>query len=1310
MSDIRYIVISLIVFIVCYQQSVAQFRLIENEQGYKIYEYKNDSLLTGRPIPFGFYSSQDQADWQIIEQKFETKSVEELGIDASTISQTDFPPVIETVGSGTLRKKLWRQVHIHPARYDAATGQFVITRYLKIKINEPSRFEKNQSRLNQYPSKTSSNISHPLAAGVWYKLTYQKRGIYKITAKFLQDMGINLADIDPRKIQIWGTTGYMLPEKNSEPRPEFRQIPIMITGESDGSFDSNDIIYLFGNSVDEVDLDDIDSNNRPTFSHQLHYYSTQNSLFLTIANETGLRIETANEALTAGQSSETIDQFYDFKWKEDELFKTEGRLKSGRQWFGQFLTNETIGSRQVIYRDTLLNPDLTESIVLTVNLVGRAMSSTQVKLYVNETEVASTFISSISNLNGDSGPSARFKTLNTTFDANLLNKGILKLEAEVINSTTTSEVWIDYVRVTAKRDLKVKNNTLDFFIPKVDDTNPISTILISGFSEAPFVWDVSDPLHPFALNYTNQSDTYSIIYIANPATQLFATTGFHQFNSGIKIEPQNIHGNNTYPNYLIITTEKFKTYADDLANYRQVRDGLRPLVVLQEEVFNEFSGGVPDVVAIRDMVRYFYNIAGDDDDLMPKFLLFFGDTSYDFKNILGSSAMENHLFTYQTYESVHRINSYGSDDYFGLLDTNEGSWATTGELVDIGIGRLPVQTKSDAALILDKIKRYDSGGVTQGNWRTTFTFAGDDDFPEAEINRDLHILNADSTARVIDLESSGIRLKKIYLFDYPIENTSSGRRVPQATKDLITTINNGSLVFNYSGHGAEQILSDERFFVVDNIKELTNRDKLTIFVTATCSFGRFDDSDQQSGAELTMLHEEGGSIAAFTTVRVVYTGFSPVNNNFGLNIALTRNMTTRDENTGLPRYLGEIQRLTKNYGLVGPSLNSRKFVLLGDPATRIALPEKKINISQINNQTIDSDTILDLEALKELTLSGSIINQDFTTDLTFTGEVVFQVKDAARKVTIPYKEWMDDRGCTLPDCSYDIQNDILFTGRASVVNGEFDARFILPKDISFSSSSGRIELYAKNGINDANGSFNQFRISSINQSAVNDGKGPTIQIYMNDESFLDGGLVNETPKLIVLLDDPSGINAAATGVGHEMVATLENSVGSKETFVLNDYYSAELDDYTKGRAEFTLPLLKNDSYSVKVRAWDIFNNPTEVNLTFQVSESGDLKLRNVFNFPNPMNNSTKFVIEHNQPGNPLHVRIRIYTLSGKPIMQLEEPLLTTLSPYIMIDWDGRDRDGDRLATGTYLYHVKVSAETVNGKQIEEKIEKLVIIR
>ncbi len=1280
--------------------SAQELRKVAVTDSYTEYEIINNDLGIYPSYEFMVPVENGSAKYEVINQSVvstneSVSDAKKIGLNLSSAEA----PVVEVTNPGMYRGKEVASLQIHLTRFSSES--VLHTKYIRFRVYKVT----NEVPLTSIKRKNLSIEDHPLSTGTWYKIPIGKRGVYQLNTNYLSQLGIDVDAINPRNIQLWGTDGYVLPESNSDERPEFSQIPILVEGESDGSFDTSDRVIFYGNSPHE------EFRIGNSFTHSIHPYSDSTYVFLTVGNSQGDRLSIVNSGLTP---TRTITSFDDFIWKEEELTKTETKQKSGRYWLGQTIPATATNQLVNVFQDTLPDIDTTVPALLSGQIYLRSETTASFDMNFNNSPFRSFSIGRLSSDYGSyEGASARSYRFNNQEAVLTSSDGILSLDLMMENTDSGTNAFIDYFRLVVHRKLTAKNNRLFFFAPSDGSATEMTDFRISGFSNIPYVMDVTNPTQPKLLEVTSSTEEYSLVYNSDPQTKIIAQSALFTPVMGTSIANQNLHATSFYPDYIIITSERFLDYAEELANHRAQRDGLTPVVVTQNQILNEFSSGVKDPTALRDFLKHLWDVAVADGENPPKYLLLFGDATYDTKNII-SNSFTNDVLTFQTSESIHRTNSFGSDDYFGLMDDSEGTLNSSAR-IDLGIGRISAQTRSEAAIAIDKIKRYENP-ANDGDWQNLFTFAADDDLPEPERNKDLHVENADGTVRRMNLNEVGGRAKKIYLFDYPEEITGAGRQLPAATRDFINTINSGTLIMNYSGHGNAQNLTDEELYSSDYISQLTNRNRLTVFVTATCQFGRYDDINNQSGAERLVFTDNGGAVASFTTTRVVYTSGSSTSLNYGLNIQLSQNMIARNDE-GESLTFGEIFLRTKNTR-VGSENNSRKFILIGDPALKFALPDKKAEVEAINGIDVASeDTVLTIKALDQVTLNGAIKNAEGEIESDFNGEVVVTLFDAPRTVNIPTdREWYDEpNDCylnsgTVRECTYEVENDILFKGKTLAENGQYSLTFIIPKDISFSDSLGRILIYAKNGENTASGAYTNVIFNGVNTEAVDDGKGPKLDVYLNDQTFINGSLANDSPNLIVELSDSSGINTTGTGVGHEIIATIDTK--PQQTFVLNEFFEGTLNDYTSGRIEYPLENIPEGNYALKVRAWDVHNNPSEQEVFFQVADQEDLVVDNIYNYPNPMNNVTSFTFDHNQQGNPLDVDIRIYTLSGKPVHRIEEyiPPSNTLSSYASIPWNGRDRDNDRLGNGTYIYVLRVATDTPEGRKTAEKIEKLVIIR
>jgi len=1294
---LRVAVVTFLLGITALTGYAQQFTKVFENNSYTDYELRNDSLAVVPSYELLIPNSTSGQAYRVLELRSTFKKAN-LANYQSEITVFGIPkqaPATEVIRPGIFRGKRVATLKIHVARINEAEDGFLITESARIRVF------KNEAALSTAVDASPKLTNHPLSSGNWYKIPVRKTHIYQITRSYLENLGIDVDNIDPRDIQIWGTSGHELPQANSEPRESLTQIPILLSGESDGSFDSGDRILFYGKSTDKLTFDPVNTR----FIPEINPYDNSNYYFLTIGSTAGLRLQ---DEIVQGTPSRNVNTFKDLIWKEEELFKSEAKIKSGRNWLGQRFNPDDRGEFISVLRDTL--PGLingAQNVPLFIRAVGRSTRSMSFDVRLNSTNAGSIFLSSIRDYNSEEGASGRSRDFDVTVQVNVSDE-IIDLEFRMNHNESQSQGFLDWARMYVDRRFTAEDNRIRFFGPQDGSASELVTYRLNGFDSTPVVLDVTDPVNPRKLDVRTSGNEFLFDYTSDPNRVFIAQSAFPEPPEGSSIPNQNLHAISEVPDYIVVTSSELQDEANELASYRAQNDGLSTVVVIQDQVFNEFSGGRQDPTAIRDFVKMFYDRAITNGTEAPRYLLLFGNATFDYKDI-DSGSQVNHVISYQSEQSLLRTASFGTDDYFGLLDDNEGEmpdFSDDSQRIDIGIGRIPANNTTEARIFLDKIRIYDSEQSPDA-WKNTFTFSADDDFPE-ESNRDLHVVNSEGTLSRMDRDEAAIRFNRIYEFSYPVETTAAGRKIPQASQDFINSINNGTLVINYSGHGNEQVLSDEELFISESISQLTNLDRLTIFVTATCQFGRYDDQEEQSGAEKLIFHPEGGAIASLTTTRVVFTSVTiSTSNNFGLNIQLSQNMIERDEE-GRPRRLGDIMLDTKQ-GSGGGSVNTRKFILIGDPATRIRLPEHKIALTSLNDvNEFNPDSAVQIRALDRVKLEGQVTDSETGAVLSaFNGPVDINVFDGARFVKLPERPWVLEGNCDLNDCQYSVQNDVLFKGKAQAENGRFSAQFIVPRDISFSQNNGRFLFYAEGNNRSGGGAFNGVIFDGINPDAQNDGQGPDLDVYLNNKNFVNGNLVGNSPTLFVELSDQSGINTTGTGVGHEIIATIDTK--PQTTFVLNDFYEANLNDFTGGRIEFPLDDIPEGAYTLTVRAWDVHNNPTEQEIFFEVAAQQQLSVRNVYNFPNPMHNKTQFTFEHNQQGIPLDVSVKIFTLSGRPVQHLKEQLITQ-SSYANIQWNGRDRDYDRLGNGTYIYVLRVAADTPQGRQVFEKIEKLVIIR
>lgn len=1214
-------------------------------------------------------------------------------------------------GPGTSRERSVINLVARLLAYDAEGGTVRRYRSVQATIRFAAQAAKQGSAADDNPHLAVS--TSVLADGVVYKIPVRSEGMYRIDRDFiagLDGLGMSPDEIDPNQVQVFGNGGAPLPALNSAPRPaDLIENAAYRVGGGDGSFDAGDAVIFYGKGAQGWSF------SKSGWSHYVHPFANENYYFIKLAGTDAASVgEGEFPGYADAQPIDVVEGRYVRDYDEFMWSKENG---TGHTWVSRTLRE---GGSRVLLDDVNLPAFSGGTVTYHAAVAIRSNPAATVFFESNGTRLAQ----ERARRAVTTSATAPIAAPSTAVFQQTLSSGEPAHLSMILDPSASGapEAAIDWLRLFYPKNLTASGDTLRFSTPAGESGR--FEMILRGFSAEPQVWDVTEHGAIRRLGVRPEESTYRVQVAAADSLQpreliafLPGTAASLDASAAQRVQNQNLHGISGYPDFVIVSPQVFRASADELAEYR-ASDGLQVVVADVGRIYNEFSGGQQDVRAIRDYLRFLYERAPDDARRL-KYALFFGDGHFNYRN-LGDEAqrpeLENWIPPYETEESYDPNTSYTSDDYFALLDADEGIWEWPGdatrvgtERVDIGIGRFPVQTPDEAAQVVSKLKHYENP-ETYGPWRTRYLFVADDAYngirPQEETRPDLHTQNADVVAELIKNEYPRVNLQKIYGISYTREFLN-GWRLPAARRDILAALNQGLLVMNYSGHGGEFSLAQEEIFTKEDALALRNYDRLPIFVTATCSFGWWDLGKEQSAAESLLLNPEGGAVALLTTVRLVYTDTGLNILNVGLNRALNTEMFL-DDPQGRPRRLGDILVSAKNT-YAGAQGNNRKFNLLGDPTMRIGFPGREASIETVDGEAVAQQPRL--RALDEVTVAGTVRTLGGDVDATFEGRVHLTVFDAARRVDVPVR-------VAMPQDFYSVREDLIWRGTAPVQAGRFEATFVVPKDISYSNESGRISAYAQNSNTHAVGFTEEPIVGGTAADPPDDHTGPEIALFLNDTTFVSGGMTNPSPRLIVKLRDASGINTVGAGVGHEMLLVVDGE--EQHAVDISENFESEPDSYRSGTVTYSLeeyPVELGDGpHTLSVRAWDVLNNSTTSMLDFFVSSSDELVLQNVFNYPNPTSGHTRFIFEHNQPtGTAADVQVRIYTLAGRPIRTIstEEALpsgVLTAGP-VQVPWDGRDEDLNPLASGIYLYKIRVAAEGMDGERhVSERVEKLAVIR
>jgi len=846
-----------------------------------------------------------------------------------------------------------------------------------------------------------------------------------------------------------------------------------------------------------------------------------------------------------------------------------------------------------------------------------------------------------------------------------------------------SQGWLNWFEIHARKNISLGNNGQLLFRDWNSVGNNIGEFVIGNTNINTQVWDITDPFVPIKMQANFSGIETRFI---NDCSRLREYIAFNEMNAFIpaalgRIANQDLH--NSHPvDYLIITYSSLLPQAERLASFHRQKNNLRIHVTTTEKIYNEFSSGSPDVTAIRDFVKMYYDKAALTPADRPEYLLLFGDASFDYKYRLNNNT--NFVPAYESKVSLEPLNTYTSDDFFGFLDDNEDiNSGTVPNLLDIGIGRVPAKNIGEAKNFVDKVEAY-YNKESFGPWRNQLSFIADDE------DNNLHLQDAEVVTATTASVNPVFNLQKIYLDAYPQESGPAGSRYPQVNEIINNRIYNGTLIWNYNGHGGSKRLAEEVILDQEMVNSWSNPHRLPLFITSTCDFAPYDDPFNNSLGENLLLRPRNGGIALMTTTRLVFSFSNRVMNNNYMQFALL------PDASGKFKSLGEAVMTAKNYTYQtsGDIINNRKFTLLGDPALTLGFPKFKIRTTKVNNATVPVQTDT-LSATEKAVIEGEITDFSGTVISTFNGTVFQVVFDKPQTVNTLAND------PTSQVTGFQTQSTILFKGKSTVTNGKFRFEFKVPKDLNYQLGNGKISYYAEDGVKDGSDFFTGFMVGGSGSQTDSDNDGPVIKAWLNDEKFVNGSISNETPVLILKLFDSSGINTAGTGIGHDITVTIDND--NDHFFVLNDYYEADLDSYKKGIVRFQLPVFEPGLHTIKIKAWDVLNNSSEIFLDFTIVNDDELTIDHVLNYPNPFTTKTQFWFEHNKPGQDLFVQLHIYTLTGRIIKTFQKTINTPGNRSIELEWDGRDEFGDKVGRGVYFYKLKVQYYGLKPRAIIEKL-------
>jgi hypothetical protein len=1237
------------------------------------FDSKNFNFSHGNGIIF---SAQWKVSGRIDERSAQLETIETIEISKKDLKQLPVSSIPNTpslkITNAVYRDHSKGQVEISPIFYENGILKKIIRFSVSYRINA----------LSSRASSTTSVVSSNLKSGNWYRFAVDTTGVHKLNKNFLNSLGVNTSALNPKNIKIYGHGGKSLPLLNSDTvSNDLIENTIQVVGEEDGVFNDDDYILMYAIGPKKYNSD----NN----SH-INPYSDKSYYYVNISLGNGARMSTATQP--SGSADVIYNSFHNYKFVESDTYNI---AKMGRRWFGHRFYVENVRAFSFDFPNLITS----SPVALRVFTAAASESETSMQLSMNGASVDNlTFIAI------DKDNLARSDSFSGT-----VTSGSETINVELSynnNGNPSARAYLDYISIEAECALTSLGTQFEF---KHNDTSTqfgIGQFEISNTASISQVWDISNPYQIQFYNNTDADSEFSFkTNLGTLKTYQAVGPDFYvpRRTNATNVPNQDIkgtvfldaQGEFTDIDYLIITPNYLRAQAERLAQINRTQNNLNVKVYTLESIYQEFSSGMQDIGGIRNFVKYVYDNASTPSKKL-KYLCLFGDASFDYKDLTSNNT--NIVPSWYSTESFSLITSFISDDYFGMMDSNEGTMSNNNKL-DIAVGRILAENTQRAKEMVDKVESYYMP-ETYGNWRNNFLLISDDVDEESDriIQSTTEIIAEDVKA-----EKPFMNVQKIHADSYVQETSSGGARYTLVNKAIFDALEVGALVVNYFGHGGEDGLAAERIFDKINAQELNNPCKLNCFVTVTCEYTKFDNPLRETAGEYLFWNKKGGAISLITTTRKIYIFLGTA-----FNKTLSQYLFSYGSDETLS--IGEALRRTKNDPAISSQSQRRLVFNIGDPAIKLPIANPDIRVTKINDEDINSTTQV-LKALGPAKIEGTVTDAQGTILSNYNGVLTATIYDKDIQRSTLANDGTRDAAGNLILLNFNALGEVIFRGQATVTNGQFAFEFIVPRDITVTEGNGKISLYSKSEapLSDNRGYNFDIKIGGVNLNAPEDNTGPNINLYMNDENFVSGGITNEEPTLLANLYDENGINTAS-GIGHDITAILDGD--ETNVYKLNDYYVAAIDDYQRGSLSYPLRDLSPGLHTLTLKAWDVYNNATSQDIQFVVFDKDvSLELTNVLNYPNPFVNYTEFWFNHNS-SDILDVSIQIFTVSGKLIKtingQTNAGSKTTSSVSRDITWDGTDDFGSKIGKGVYVYKLKVRSP-ITGLQ-SEKIEKLVILQ
>ncbi len=1094
----------------------------------------------------------------------------------------------------------------------------------------------------------------PLAKGKWAKIAVKKQGIFKLTGTQLRTLGFTLP-IASTQIQLFGYDQIHLTEKvPTAPKTGFTENALKINDGGDGQIDDVDHILFYADGPVQWLPNDT--------KHFDHLITDSVFYFLTIGNN-GKRIAAQNIPRNNYTTRDLFTQHILFERDSISL------LNSGKVFWGAPMGVGQAKQSQFTYQVNTSGMNAQSSIKAFAHLASTSYTTGgQFDFYWNDQLTHTTKLQPVSGFLFDDIAKEVVDSFIVTNAQAWPSKSNLKVGYTSSNASATG--WIDYVELNVYKPIGFwQDSSIAFSIEKDFQKGQIVNCKIQDLDASSIIWNITNSESPMQIDWQfENTSTASFIQQTDTIVRFFGVKQ-NAFESPILIgaianqDMVNISGE---VNYVIVAAPAYIEQAKKYQQFQEATFGRKTSVVNAKLLYNEFSGGQPSPIAIRNYLKYLSNSALRYNFKVPDYLLLIGMGNFNPKKM----NIDFELPVYENNNATSILSSFSSDDFFAILENNDDiNNYNAVKRLNIATGRIPARTSAEADSVINKLINYQlskSGGA----WENKITWIADDG------DYNLHLQDAEYIVNRLQSKAPQWNHNKIYLDLFPAVSNSSGNTFPLASNALQQGVRDGTLLINYTGHGNYLRLSEESVIAQSQFESWDNKDKLPLLVTASCNFAPYDQPNLNAIAWDAFMKNSKGVIGLVAANRLVF-----AYSNKQINDLFIQQLLVSDS-TGHRGSIGQALMAAKNqnWSQGGDRVNDFKFSIIGDPAMSLQAPNNQIIVESLGGKPFKgTDTLLSGNAyqIKGLLQKGSSIKTNFNGVLSLT------IYDAVK-----YKNTLANQTTSMV-VPIAVQDNILFKGKSTIKNGQFNADFILPAQVANTSSPIKIELAASSGENDAILILDNVFVKP-NQSLNNkDTLGPTMSPYLNDPYFKQGKWAAPNSELNVQLWDSSGIQTSGNALGHDLAIWMD---GNPVPIVINNYFVADMDSYKSGKVVYTLPTLSAGKHSIVIKAWDLLGNGSKDTLIFEVPKSNAILFRNAVNFPNPFKVQTKFGFETNQIGKPLDIVLNIYSQDGF-LHYSNKWSVVNPNTQIYMDWDGKSNSGNMIPPGVYHYQFIIKTES-----------------